>query len=387
VTDVLWPALAAFVATLGSLMLGLRSRALRGALADRPNERSLHKQVTPRFGGLGLLIGVTIGTGVAVLASGSGSGNTGANGSGGVGDFSTRAFSILDSHWPLAWLGAYGVLALGSVIDDRRPLPAWVRILLHVAVAAAWVAMARSSTNQGLISDPSRALPLSWAILTALAMAWAMNLYNFMDGADGLAGGMALFGFGTLAAAALMAMTAPAIHGPGGGGELAVSVAATGIARTAGVLAAAAAGFLCLNFPPARLFMGDAGSIPLGFSAAALGLYGWQAGLWSPLFPIIVFFPFVFDATLTLLKRLLRGERIWVAHRQHLYQRVVLSGLSHRTMTLRAYGLMAACAGVALIGRNFTIWIETLIIAVQITAGWALAASVARIDARERDRS
>ncbi|MFT3802255.1 MAG: glycosyl transferase [Burkholderiaceae bacterium] len=377
-TDVLWPALAAFVATLGSLMLGLRSRALRGALADQPNERSLHKQVTPRFGGLGLLVGVAVGTGVSLLVDAHGSASDGSTIGGRVG---ASMATVFDRYWPLLWLAAYGVLALGSVIDDRRPLPAWSRMLMHVVVAAVWVASARSSAGLGL--------PLGWAILTVIGMAWAMNLYNFMDGADGLAGGMALFGFGALAIAAATGPTtivSADIAGPAIDAATA-SAAAGGLARTAAVLAAAAAGFLCLNFPPARLFMGDAGSIPLGFSAAALGLHGWQAGLWSPLFPIIVFFPFCFDATLTLLARLLRGERIWEPHRQHLYQRVVLSGLSHRAMTLRAYGLMAVCATVALIGRNFTIGVETLIIVTQLTAGWALAARVARMDARERDRS
>ncbi|MFT4101346.1 MAG: glycosyl transferase [Burkholderiaceae bacterium] len=377
-TDVLLPALAAFVATLGSLTLGLRSRALRGALADRPNERSLHKQVTPRFGGLGLLVGVAVGTSVALLVDAHGSMGGGTTTDGRIG---ASMSTMLGRHWPLAWLAAYGVLALGSVIDDRRPLPAWVRMLMHVVVAAVWVASARSSTGLGL--------PLAWAILTVIGMTWAMNLYNFMDGADGLAGGMALFGFVTLAIAAMMG---PAAMDPAGMASHAVdgataSAEAGDLARTAAVLAAAAAGFLCLNFPPARLFMGDAGSIPLGFSAAALGLHGWQLGLWSPLFPIIVFFPFCFDATLTLLARLLRGERIWEPHRQHLYQRAVLSGLGHRAMTLRAYGLMAVCAVVALIGRNFAIGVETLIIAIQLTAGWALAARVARMDARERDRS
>src|SRR5262249_27888994 len=110
--------------------------------------------------------------------------------------------------------------------------------------------------------------------------------------------------------------------------------------------------FLLLNFHPARVFMGDVGSIPLGFLAAALGLAGWHGDLWPLWFPLLVFGPFVGDATLTLLRRLARREPVWKAHRSHYYQRLVLMGMSHGRMAAFGYVAMAACAGAALLGRD-----------------------------------
>ena len=107
-------------------------------------------------------------------------------------------------------------------------------------------------------------------------------------------------------------------------------------------LAGASLGFLFFNFPPSRIFMGDAGSIPLGFLSAAVGLHGFLTGQWSWWFGFLVFSPFWVDATVTLLKRLLRGERIWHAHREHYYQRLILSGWSHRRTIASYYFLMLA---------------------------------------------
>jgi UDP-N-acetylmuramyl pentapeptide phosphotransferase/UDP-N-acetylglucosamine-1-phosphate transferase len=168
-----------------------------------------------------------------------------------------------------------------------------------------------------------------WQAVAVLAVIWTTNLYNFMDGSDGLAGGMALFGFAAYAAAAWLA-------GDGIFAALAASIAA------------AAAAFLRFNFPPARVFMGDAGAIPLGFLAATLGLLGWREGYWPIWFPVLVFSPFVLDASVTLARRVLRGERFWVAHKIHYYQRLVRLGWGHRNTALAEYALMAACGGAAL---------------------------------------
>jgi UDP-N-acetylmuramyl pentapeptide phosphotransferase/UDP-N-acetylglucosamine-1-phosphate transferase len=166
-----------------------------------------------------------------------------------------------------------------------------------------------------------------------LAIGWMTNLYNFMDGADGLAAGMAVVGFGTYA---LGAWTA------GDTGFVLVNLSVAG----------AAAAFLVVNFPPARMFMGDAGSIPLGFLAAVLGLTGWELGLWPLWFPPVVFAPFVLDASVTLVRRALRGEKLWQAHRSHYYQRQVLLGWSHRQLAMFEYGLMMATALAALIAQR-----------------------------------
>jgi UDP-N-acetylmuramyl pentapeptide phosphotransferase/UDP-N-acetylglucosamine-1-phosphate transferase len=223
---------------------------------------------------------------------------------------------ILTLVWAptLRWVAAgAAVLAAVSLLDDRAGLPARVRFLVHLAVAAALVAL-----------FPTNA-PWFVVLLTPVALVWLINLYNFMDGADGLAGGMALFGFGGYAFAALTSANPDP--------QLAFVCAA---------IAGAAAGFLLFNFHPARIFLGDAGSIPLGFFAGALGYWGWRGGVWPVWFPALVFAPFIADASVTLLHRLARGEKFWQAHREHYYQRMVRLGLGHARTARTWYLLMVA---------------------------------------------
>lgn len=210
-----------------------------------------------------------------------------------------------------------------SLIDDARGLPARWRFLVHFAVAGMFLYPLHSG------------LSLLALIVAAVALVWMINLYNFMDGSDGLAGGMAIFGFGFYGLAAILQ------------GE-------TALATTFLVAATAALAFLCFNFHPARIFMGDTGSTPLGFLAGALGLVGWEQAVWPLWFPLLVFSPFILDATVTLLKRLLRGEKVWQAHREHYYQRLVQMGWGHRKTALFAYLLMLATGGssVGLLGRD-----------------------------------
>ena len=98
--------------------------------------------------------------------------------------------------------------------------------------------------------------------------------------------------------------------------------------------------------------MGDAGSIPLGFLAGGFGLAGWQAGVWPAWFPVLVFSPFIVDASVTLMRRALRRQRIWQAHCEHYYQRLVRSGWGHRKTALAGYALMLACGAVAFLGAS-----------------------------------
>jgi UDP-N-acetylmuramyl pentapeptide phosphotransferase/UDP-N-acetylglucosamine-1-phosphate transferase len=191
------------------------------------------------------------------------------------------------------------------------------------------------------------------------------NLYYFMDGSDGLAGGMAVFGFGAFAWAAAM------------GGEAGLAVLCAGVA-------AAAAGFLCFNFHPARIFMGDVGSVPLGFLAGALGVAGWRAGAWPLWFPLLVFAPFILDATATLLRRALRGEKVWQAHRTHYYQRMVQMGLGHRGTALRAYGLMAGCGAAAVVALTAGFSLQCIIITMCITVHFFVAYRIDRAWRRHR---
>ena len=247
---------------------------------DHPNERSLHATPTPRIGGLGIMAGVLV---AAAWLGGAGA---------------CCRWCWGQRRWPRV-----------SVLDDVRGLPVRVRFLAHF-IAAAGCLLALGLTG--------------WILLAGtLAVVWMTNLYNFMDGSDGLAGGMAAIGFGALALAAWL-------------GD------APGLAAFCAAIAAAALAFLRFNFPPARVFMGDAGSIPLGFMAAALGILGARQNVWPWLFPLLVFSPFIVDASVTLARRGLRGEKIWQAHRSHYYQRVVLLGASHRQLALAAYALMLA---------------------------------------------
>ena len=163
-----------------------------------------------------------------------------------------------------------------------------------------------------------------------------------MDGSDGLAGGMALIGFGAYAVAAQLAGDQP-------------------LAVLSLALCAASAAFLLYNFHPARIFMGDVGSVPLGFLAGALGLAGWANDVWPLWFPLLVFAPFMCDATLTLLKRLLRRERVWQAHREHYYQRLVRMGFGHRGTAWIEYAAMLGCALAALAARAAEPWVQAAI--------------------------
>jgi len=254
---------------------------------DQPNERSLHERPVPRTGGIAVLAGASIS-----LA------------------FGGTALSLPLS---LALL-----LAAVSFADDVRSLPAGVRLLAHLLAAAIFVWYALPA--------------LAWwqAAGVVLAIAWLANLYNFMDGSDGLAGGMTAIGFGAYAIGAFLA------------GETVLSTVSL-------CIAAASAAFLVFNFHPARIFLGDVGSIPLGFLAGALGVQGWRDEAWPIWFPLAVFAPFIADASVTLVRRLGRGDRVWHAHRDHFYQRMVRGRLGHRGTAYVAYALMVACAGLALL--------------------------------------
>jgi UDP-N-acetylmuramyl pentapeptide phosphotransferase/UDP-N-acetylglucosamine-1-phosphate transferase len=143
------------------------------------------------------------------------------------------------------------------------------------------------------------------------------------------------------------------------------------LAAMSATVAAASLPFLWVNFHPARMFMGDAGSVTLGFLAAALGAFGWHEGAWPALVPVLAFSPFVLDASLTLLRRMLAGQPPWQAHREHYYQRLVRMGLGHRRTALLEYAAMGAAAlgAVALPALGFAAqlalaaaWFATLLV-------------------------
>jgi UDP-GlcNAc:undecaprenyl-phosphate/decaprenyl-phosphate GlcNAc-1-phosphate transferase len=272
------PLVAALVTML--LIIILLTSKVGKEMQDLPNERSLHDAPIPRIGGAGLMGGIL--SGWALM-------------------FKSLAWWVV--------LPAIILFAV-SLLDDMHSLPVHRRLFAHFLAAAILV------TGSGVLWQGA-----ILALLVLLYTVWMTNLYNFMDGSDGMAGGMALFGFSMYGAAALM-------HGDEIQAMLNFSIGA------------AALGFLYYNFHPAKIFMGDAGSIPLGFLSAAMGVWGWQHGYWPAWFPPLVFSPFVVDATVTLARRTLRGARITEAHREHYYQRLIQMGCGHRDAALLEYLLM-----------------------------------------------
>ena len=284
-------ALSAILAFLVALcVVRVILRWFAGVALDEPNARSMHERAVPRTGGISVLAGAA-----TALATGGA------------------------SMWTL--FACAIALAVLSFIDDLHGIAAAARLGAHAAIAclAIW-----------LLAIRAEAIVL---VLLVIAVVWVTNLYNFMDGSDGFAGGMAVLGFGTYAIAA-----ASAGHQP--------------IAAASASLAAATGAFLLHNFHPARIFLGDVGAIPLGFLAAALGLQGWNEGIWPLWFPLLVFGTFNADATITLLRRLARRERPWQAHRDHYYQRIARMGFGHRRTALIGYALMVVCSAAALYGRS-----------------------------------
>ncbi len=272
------------------LSVWLLSRPRMAWMLDHPNARSLHAEPVSRGGGLGLLLGFLCGIALA---------------------------PPLPLPAVPTWLGLV-LLVLVSFIDDAHGLPVIWRLLTQsLAVALALFGFDIS---------------WSWWPLLLPVGVWCVNLYNFMDGADGLAASMAVFGFTALGLAVFL-------------------VAGTEAAGVYALLALAALGFLRWNLPRARIFLGDTGSTALGYLGFALSLHGLLRGWFSLWLPVAVFSPFLLDSTVTLLRRLLRGEAVWRAHREHFYQLVVMRGGSHRRLLYLAWWLMAASAATGLLGE------------------------------------
>jgi UDP-N-acetylmuramyl pentapeptide phosphotransferase/UDP-N-acetylglucosamine-1-phosphate transferase len=290
----------ALAAILSAACLVLLCRLRAHLPAAHPNERTLHRGAIPRVGGLALWAGflpVALGVGGAL-----------------PGGYA-------------AWLPPFAALVLVSLADDARGAHVALRLIVH-AVAALWAAVMLWRLPGGGFPGVVAGAPYVLDIAgTALVLAWGANLYNFMDGNDGLAGATALIGFAAL--------------GLGAAQDPALRVAAL-------ALAAASVPFLAVNRPPARLFLGDVGAVPLGFLAGVFGVGGAVRGDWPLWFPLLVFLPFVADATVTLLRRLVQGERVWQAHRSHYYQRLHRLGAGHAGTLATYAALTVGCAVTAL---------------------------------------
>ncbi len=268
------------------LTLGIRYYARHKELLDHPNDRSSHVIPTPKGGGLAIM--VTFYGALTYL----------------------YLQTQVDAKLFFALLSALPVVIV-SLIDDIYPLSAKIRFTVQLvsAAAALYVLGGVNAINFILFS-----LDGVWLNVIALfGIIWMTNLYNFLDGIDGYAGSQALFA--GLAAYFLF------------GNE------------TALLVAVATAGFLLFNWHKASIFMGDVGSAPLGFIFAVFMLY--DASTPDFLAWLMLLSLFWFDATLTLIRRAKRGEKLSQAHKKHAYQRLIQSGLSHDKVVLLAMGLNA----------------------------------------------
>lgn len=321
-----------FVVVLALTWLGVRQMirvSVCANIMDVPNERSSHTRVMPRGGGLPLAVVVLGAAGWIAFRHGG-----------------------VDT---VAWITAMGtafLIALTGFLDDLRSLDFRLRLLVQLACALAVVSKL-GYWNE--LAIPGTAFKWDWGIggmlITVVWIVGLTNVYNFMDGIDGIAGAQALTaGLGWAVCGMLLGHDAMLL---------------AGLAVGAGAIA-----FLWFNWAPARIFMGDVGSAFLGFLFAILPLLWLGDASDSDFLPaqsrlVIAAFlvwPFLTDGAYTFLHRLLKRENVFAAHRSHLYQRLVQTGIPHDCVS-RLYGLF----GILGIGAAF-LWVET-------TAWWSLAVS------------
>jgi Fuc2NAc and GlcNAc transferase len=272
-----------FAAAFGGTWLVRRYALAR--LLDVPTDRSMHTTPMPRGGGLAIALAAFGGLIAGGLAG------------------------WIDWRSVVGFVVGGAAIALIGWVDDLRGVSARARMTVHIAASAFAVIMLGGFPLLNLGFGP---VHLGWfgGVLAVVGITWAINFFNFMDGIDGIAG----------VEAATVAIA---------GGALLVLGGKASLGWMAFVIAAAVLGFLPWNWSPARIFMGDVGSGLLGFFFGVLAVAsendGGAASTWGLLLGV-----FVVDATITFCRRLLRGERVYEAHRKHAYQRLVLTGLTHR---------------------------------------------------------
>lgn len=297
--------------------------ARRAGLLALPGPRQSHVTPTPTGGGTGMVAALVLAGAIQCW------------------------YPVFAPAWNLAVLPGLVLLCLLGWRDDRHPQSAVLRLSVHLAVSL-WLLTYVSVVGTGV------QIGAGWWLVGVFFMTGLMNAWNFMDGSNGMAGGQGLFSGLVLAA----------LFAQGGRPDLALPALA---------LAAACAGFLPWNIPRARVFMGDAGSVPIGFAVAALLLLGCLEGVFPPALALLLPAVFLVDAGMTLAVRILRGERWYTAHRQHLYQRLIRSGWSHhRVLSLyQAINLFVVLPGVSL-GANHSgaAWLITGILILAMIVTW-----------------
>jgi len=330
-----WLLLTAAMVVSAVLVAPVRLWLLRQRLLDVPETRRSHIAPTPRGGGLAII-------GTMVLA------------------------------W-LLWPGALagwrqpmaGVVLMAGLgwLDDRYQLPARLRFLVQLLVACGLLIAVGGLQSVDVFGWSVKA-PWLWTVLGGVGFIWLINLYNFMDGSDGMAAAQGLWA--GLVAAVLFEF--------GGQRQLAEFALAAG---------GAWGGFLFWNRPPAGIFMGDVGSLALGATVAACAVLGAATGAISVWVSFMISSVFVVDATATLLARVVRGERWYTPHRQHAYQRLLDLGWSH-SQVLRLYLLINVLLVLPVIAAAAR-WpqLDTVLaagLAMVLAVGWRVVQSAATVD-------
>jgi UDP-N-acetylmuramyl pentapeptide phosphotransferase/UDP-N-acetylglucosamine-1-phosphate transferase len=303
------------VAAVASVLLGfpLRLVSQRLRILDKPGERSSHTIPTPRTGGIAIVLGLLAGVASALwLQPG-------------------RAMNL-----PFLVAAGIGTLvAAVSFLDDVISIPSLPRLAVHFLVAGGTIAAVKLFlVDLGL---PFVHIHLPWwagLILGTFFVVAYINFFNFMDGINGIAAFQGILGGATLAI--LLAWNAT-LHS---------RVTESNSTLTAAALAGACIGFLPHNFPRARTFMGDVGSTTLGFALAMLTLVGGtrpHTGHLPWLAFVLPLGVFIYDATFTLIKRIIRRENFLKPHREHHYQLLIRSGWTHTSVTLLQGALMGVC--------------------------------------------
>jgi UDP-N-acetylmuramyl pentapeptide phosphotransferase/UDP-N-acetylglucosamine-1-phosphate transferase len=320
---------------------GLRYLAVERML-DIPNVRSSHTRPIPRGGGLGIVLGVLIGA---------------------WGLFILKIISV-----PIREIGALslagGIVALVGWLDDIHRLPYQVRLVVQV-ISSAIILIVIGYFKK--ITIPIVGEIHLYSIGIPFALLWMMgltNAYNFMDGIDGIAGGQAVVaGLGWTIIGIMGEQTFVGFFGV--------------------LLAASSLGFLIYNWPPARIFMGDVGSAFVGFTLAVIPIIAAQRDPRFMVVGVLMVWPFIFDTSFTLVRRFVNKENIFVAHRSHIYQRLIICGYSHRFVTLIYVGLALIGTVIALLWYKSAPFINVAVVVLP----FALFAGLWRFTVRAESRT
>ena len=273
----------------------------RVRLLDQPNDRSSHTLATPKCGGIGIVSSFVAG----VFAS-----------------------QLWGAEYQVGWMVLCSMVApvlmvaMVSLADDIRDLSPRFRLGVQVAAAVLFLCLVKIIPMDNGGGLPAALVRSAWMGVGVFWLIGMANAFNFMDGIDGLAAGQGLiasFFFGIIQI---------------GGGECFLGFISL-------VLVVGCLGFLAFNFPPAKVFMGDVGSISIGFILASLAVLSFQRNptLGTLLVVPLLMFNFIFDTATTFIRRLLSGEKVFQAHRSHLYQKFASCGFSQRTVTMTNYGM------------------------------------------------